>query len=100
VLIFDEVDAGVGGQTAGSVGRKLGKLAGKRQVLCITHQPQIASIGDVHLMIRKTARAGRVAVEVKELGGRERKDEIARMLGGAVTEISLRHAGELLERVK
>lgn len=100
VLIFDEVDAGIGGKTAESVGRKLDALAEKRQVLCITHLPQIASLGDVHLAIRKFELDRKVAVEVKELRGRERQDEIARMLSGSVTEISRRHAGELLERVR
>lgn len=100
VLIFDEVDAGIGGQTAESVGKKLEGLASKRQLLCITHLPQIASLGDVHLVIRKQDRGRKVSVEVCELSGRERQDEIARMLSGSVTEISRRHAGELLERVK
>ncbi len=100
VLVFDEVDAGIGGRTAGSVGRKLGMISGRRQLLCITHLPQIASHGDVHIRIEKREKANSVHVEVKELSGKERKDEIARMLSGSVTEISLRHAGELLERVK
>jgi DNA repair protein RecN (Recombination protein N) len=100
VLIFDEVDAGIGGRTAGSVGKKLDTISKRRQLLCITHLPQIASLGDVHLRIEKKQKANSVSVEVKELGGKERRDEIARMLSGSVTEISLRHAGELLERVK
>jgi DNA repair protein RecN (Recombination protein N) len=100
VLIFDEVDAGIGGKTAGSVGRKLDMISGRRQLLCITHLPQIASRGDVHLRIEKKQKTGGVSVEVKELSRKERQDEIARMLSGSITEISLRHAGELLERVK
>jgi DNA repair protein RecN (Recombination protein N) len=100
VLIFDEVDAGIGGRTAESVGKKLSLLADTHQILCITHLPQIASFGDVHIRIEKKARNGRVFVDVKELSGSERRDEIARMLSGKITEISLRHAGELLERVK
>ncbi len=100
VLIFDEVDAGIGGRTAGSVGKKLGVIAEKRQLLCITHLPQIASQGRVHFRIEKKEKGGAVHVEVKELGGKARQDEVARMLSGSVTEISLRHAGELLERVK
>jgi DNA repair protein RecN (Recombination protein N) len=100
VLIFDEVDAGIGGKTAGSVGKKLGVISERRQLLCITHLPQIASRGDVHLRIEKKQKADSVRVEVKELSGKERQDEIARMLSGSITEISLRHAGELLERVK
>jgi DNA repair protein RecN (Recombination protein N) len=99
VLIFDEVDAGIGGKTAGSVGKKLDTISKRRQLLCITHLPQIASRGDVHLRIEKKQKADSVRVEVKELSGKERQDEIARMLSGSITEISLRHAGELLERV-
>jgi len=100
VLIFDEVDAGIGGRTAESVGRKLELISRRHQLLCITHLPQIASCGDLHLRIEKKEKDNRVSVEVRELQGRERQDEIARMLSGKVTEISLRHAGELLERVR
>jgi DNA repair protein RecN (Recombination protein N) len=100
VLIFDEVDAGIGGKTAESVAKKLSLISGRRQLLCITHLPQIASRGDFHLKIEKKEKNGRVHVEVKELLGRERQDEIARMLSGTITEISRRHAGELLERTK
>jgi DNA repair protein RecN (Recombination protein N) len=94
------VDAGIGGKTAESVAKKLAAISGRRQLLCITHLPQIASTADFHLRIEKKERNGKVSVEVKELSGRERQDEIARMLSGTVTEISRRHAGELLERVK
>lgn len=98
VLIFDEVDAGIGGRTAEHVGEKLRKIAGKHQILCITHLPQIASRGDLHLKIEKTEREKRVQVLVRELSDVDRRDEIARMLSGTVTEISRRHARELLER--
>jgi DNA repair protein RecN (Recombination protein N) len=100
VLIFDEVDAGIGGNTAGSVAKKLNMISERRQLLCITHLPQIASRADLHLRIEKKQKADRVSVEVKELGGKERQDEIARMLSGSITDISFRHAGELLERMK
>ncbi len=100
VLIFDEVDAGIGGKTAESVAKKLAVISGRRQLLCITHLPQIASRGDFHLKIEKKEKGEKVRVEVKELDGKERQDEIARMLSGTVTEISRRHAEELLERVK
>jgi DNA repair protein RecN (Recombination protein N) len=96
VLIFDEVDAGIGGRTAESVGKKLKKISNKHQVLCTTHLPQIASLGDFHLQINKKQRDGRVYVEVKELVGKERQDEIARMLSGKITDTSLKHAKELL----
>jgi DNA repair protein RecN (Recombination protein N) len=98
VLIFDEVDAGIGGRTAESVGKKLDMISATHQLICITHLPQIASFGDVHLKIEKEEKNNKVHVEIKELYGKERQDEIARMLSGKITEISLRHAGELLER--
>lgn len=100
VLIFDEVDAGIGGKTAESVAKKLALISAGRQLLCITHLPQIASRGDFHLKIEKKETGNKVHVEVKELDGKERQDEIARMLSGTITEISRRHAEELLERVK
>ena len=96
ILIFDEVDAGIGGRTAESVGKKLKAISNKHQVLCTTHLPQIASLGDFHLKINKKQRGERVCVEVRELAGRERLDEIARMLSGKITEVSLKHAKELL----
>jgi DNA repair protein RecN (Recombination protein N) len=96
VLIFDEVDAGIGGRTAESVGKKLRKISDKHQVLCTTHLPQIASLGDFHLRITKRQKNGKVFVEVKELSRRERQDEIARMLSGKITDASLKHAKELL----
>ena len=97
VLIFDEVDAGIGGKTAESVGKKLKVISNRHQVLCTTHLPQIASLGDVHLKIEKTPRDGKVYVEARELRGNERLNEIARMLSGKITEVSLRHARELIE---
>jgi DNA repair protein RecN (Recombination protein N) len=96
VLIFDEVDAGIGGKTAESVGHKLQALSDRHQVLCTTHLPQIASKGDIHLKIEKQQRGNRVRVEVREISGNEREREIARMLSGVTTEVSLRHARELL----
>ncbi|MBI5847628.1 MAG: DNA repair protein RecN [Nitrospirae bacterium] len=100
VLIFDEVDAGIGGKTADSVGKKLLRISGKHQLICITHLPQIASLADHHLRIEKGKKANRVSVSVHELSGMQRQDEIARMLSGTVTEISRRHAEELLERTR
>jgi DNA repair protein RecN (Recombination protein N) len=100
VLIFDEVDAGVGGKTAESVGKKLVTISGKHQLLCITHLPQIASLAENHLRVEKGQKNNKVHVSVHELSGEERQDEIARMLSGTVTEISRRHAEELLERTR
>jgi DNA repair protein RecN (Recombination protein N) len=97
VLIFDEIDSGIGGKTAEIVGRKLKDLSDKHQVLCTTHLPQLASKGDIHLKIEKRQKNERVYVEVKELAASERLNEIARMLSGNVTDISLRHAKELIE---
>jgi DNA repair protein RecN (Recombination protein N) len=97
ILVFDEVDAGIGGKTAEKVGRKLKALSRSHQVLCATHLPQIASIGDFHLKTEKRHRDERVYVEIRELSGEERLHEIARMMSGKITEVSLRHAKELIE---
>jgi DNA repair protein RecN (Recombination protein N) len=97
VLIFDEIDSGIGGKTAEIVGKKLRDLAGKHQVLCTTHLPQIASKGDVHLRVDKQQNHERMCVRVEELAGSKRLNEIARMLSGKITDISLKHAKELIE---
>lgn len=97
-LIFDEVDIGIGGRTARMVGDRLKIVAGRRQVLCVTHLPQIASLADSHYNIRKSTKKGRAAIAVKALGEKERVEEIARMLGGRkVTSVTRRHAAEMLE---
>jgi DNA repair protein RecN (Recombination protein N) len=96
-LVFDEVDAGIGGRTAESVGKKLRALAQRGQVLCVTHVPQIAALADRHFLAEKKEFKGRTIAAVRLLGGRERVDEIARMLAGEkVPETALRHARELL----
>lgn len=97
-LIFDEVDSGVGGETATSVGKKLREAAAGRQVLCITHLPQIASMADEHFMVEKTASGDRTEVAVRKLSRRERVDEIARMLGGAGLKTASAHAEELVRQ--
>lgn len=99
VLVFDEIDAGIGGRTAEIVGRKLRNLSRKHQVLCTTHLPQLASKSTTHLTVEKTRRSGRVYVQLRELTGIERLHEIARMLSGTITESSLLHARELIESV-
>jgi len=96
VLIFDEVDAGIGGRTAESIAMRLKTLGRRHQVLCITHLPQIAAMADHHLKVDKGSRKEGVYVKVNELSWEERVEEIARMLSGKVTEISLTHARELL----
>lgn len=101
VLIFDEVDAGVGGRTGGVIGKKLKHIARARQVICITHLPQIACYADQHLRVEKSVRGGTTQVRVGALEGEARVQEIARMLGGEkLTEISVTHARELLRQAK
>ena len=96
-LVFDEVDAGIGGKTSEVVGRKLKSLAGERQVLVITHLPQIAAMSDVHFTVQKENTGGRVTTLVKKLSRREKVSEVARMLAGEkVTELSVRHAEEMI----
>jgi len=98
-LVFDEVDAGIGGGVAEVVGRKLLSIASRHQVLCVTHLPQIASQADTHYVVRKRLDSGRTITEVVPLSSSERVDELARMLGGeTVTETARRHAREMLER--
>lgn len=97
VLVFDEVDAGIGGAVADRVGRALAELATEHQVLCITHLPQIAARASRHFRVWKRRRDGRTVTEVVVLGDEERIDEIARMAGGeTVTEATRRHAEALL----
>lgn len=96
VLIFDEIDSGIGGRTADSVAQRLKNLSRKHQVICVTHLPQIAAMADHHLVIEKIQKKEGVYVKVKESTGEERIKEIARMLSGKTTEASLRHAEELL----
>jgi DNA repair protein RecN (Recombination protein N) len=97
-LIFDEVDAGVGGQVAATVGRLLRQLGRSRQVFCVTHLPQVAASGDHHLAVRKQALAdGRPLSRTEALEGAQRVAEIARMLGGAkITALTRQHAEEML----
>ncbi len=97
-LIFDEVDAGIGGAVADVVGARLQHLAGRFQVLCITHLPQIAAYGGTHYRISKSVRAGRTVTEVARVSGVEREDELARMIGGAAISAAVRaSAREMLE---
>jgi len=96
-LVFDEVDIGIGGRTARTVGERLRAVAAGRQVFCVTHLPQIASLAHVQYTIEKRVVAGRTRVRVQRLDGPGRVAEVARMLGGrVVTEATLHHAEELL----
>jgi DNA repair protein RecN (Recombination protein N) len=96
-LIFDEVDAGIGGRVASVIGQTLAAAAQGRQVLCVTHLAPVAAVAQHHLRVGKSVRAGRTKAAVTPLTGAERVEEIARMLGGAsVTAAALRHARDLL----
>ena len=98
-LVFDEVDAGIGGRVAEVVGRKLRALADKQQVLCVTHLPQIAAFADNHLAVRKQVARGRTETGVDALTDRERVEEVARMLGGeTITPTARLHAQEMLKQ--
>ncbi|MCH7645093.1 MAG: DNA repair protein RecN [Myxococcales bacterium] len=97
VLVFDEVDAGIGGRSADRVGRCLAELAGRHQVLCITHLPQIAAYASAHFRVEKREVRGRPSARLLRVEGAERVEEIARMAGGAqVRESTRRHARELI----
>jgi DNA repair protein RecN (Recombination protein N) len=96
-LIFDEVDAGIGGAVAETVGRSLKKLGRERQVFCVTHLPQVAAQGDEQWSVSKTGGRGKVQTAVRRLDRNGRIEELARMLGGAeITATTRRHAAELL----
>lgn len=94
--VFDEVDAGIGGETATAVGAKLRELGGRNQVLTITHLPQIASEAVSHVVVAKASTDGRTLTEIHKVEGEERRRELARMLSGRIDEASLAHARELL----
>jgi DNA repair protein RecN (Recombination protein N) len=96
-LVFDEIDAGIGGAEAAALGRKLQRLGGGGQILAVTHLPQVASHADLHFRVRKTVVAGRTNVQVEKLPPRARVEEVARMLAGEkLTPLSLSHAEELI----
>ena len=95
LLVFDEVDANVGGETANAVGEKMRQIARNRQVLCITHLPQVAAHATTHYVATKEAKAGRTTSEIRLLNEGDRVTELARMLGGQ-TEAARKHAKALL----
>jgi DNA repair protein RecN (Recombination protein N) len=97
-LLFDEIDSGIGGRAAEAVGKKLKQLARTKQVLCVTHLPQIASFADQHYLIEKNESGGRTRTSVRLLDAEERTREIARMISGAkLTDTSLKHAEQMLK---
>ncbi len=95
-LIFDEVDTGVSGRAAGKVAQKLFQVSNAKQVLCVTHLPQIAAMGDVHFSVEKGEQDGRTYTQVERLERPRRKEELARLSGGGVTAVMLDGAEELL----
>jgi DNA repair protein RecN (Recombination protein N) len=96
-LIFDEVDAGIGGAVAETVGRLLKQLGQSRQVLCVTHLPQVAARGDQHFAVSKSIADERPVSRMARLDRRARVEEVARMLGGQeITETTRKHAREML----
>ncbi len=99
VLIFDEVDVGIGGRVAEIVGQKLRALGRAREVLCITHLAQVAALGDLHLRVAKTTKGSRTFAQVRVLSESERVAEIARMIGGIkISQQTLEHAQDMLAR--
>jgi DNA repair protein RecN (Recombination protein N) len=97
-LVFDEIDTGVGGAVADAIGQRLKRLAGKVQVLSVTHAPQVAARADQHLLIAKNENGGRMATSVAHMDSAARQEEIARMLAGASITVEARAAAERLLR--
>ena len=96
-LVFDEVDAGIGGEAAVAVAKALAQLGKRHQVLVVTHLPQVAAAGHAHIQVSKSVRSGKTFAQASTLGQEERIAEIARMLSGGVAEATaLEHARELL----
>jgi len=99
-LIFDEVDVGIGGGTAEVVGNLLSEIASKAQVLCVTHQAQVASKGDQHYRVAKSSAKNSTSTLIEDLKTEQRREEIARMIGGIeITEQTRRHAQEMLKKI-
>jgi DNA repair protein RecN (Recombination protein N) len=96
-FVFDEIDAGIGGKVAWAVGTRLRDLSRLKQILCVTHQPQIASRGDLNIRVEKVGKEQRTVTQVKALVGKEKIEEIARMISGKeVSEAALRQASEMI----
>ena len=97
VLVFDEIDTNVGGETGNAIGDKLATVAANHQVICITHLPQVAVHGRTHLVVDKKVGGGRTRTMIKPVDDNDRVEEVARMLGGRdLTSVTLKHAGEML----
>jgi DNA repair protein RecN (Recombination protein N) len=96
-LIFDEIDSGISGATAAVVGEKLRRMAARRQIICITHLPQIAAAADHHYVIDKNTEGEAAETTLREVRGEERVEAVARLLGGrSVTEAAMKNARELI----
>jgi DNA repair protein RecN (Recombination protein N) len=95
LLVFDEIDANVGGEIANAVGARMRALAAQHQVLCITHLPQVAAAATTQFVVTKEVASGRTFSQLREVAGKAREEEIARMLGGK-SESALKHASSLL----
>jgi DNA repair protein RecN (Recombination protein N) len=101
ILVFDEIDANVGGEMGHAIGAKLSAVAADHQVLCITHLPQVAVHGATHFVVTKEVRNGRTCTQIRPVEGRERAEEVARMLGGKdQAGVALKHAVEMLRGAK
>ncbi len=101
VLVFDEIDANLGGEMGNAVGEKLAAVSRNHQVICITHLPQVAVHGRSHLVVAKEVRAGRTLTGITPVSGESRVEELARMLGGRdLTTVVLKHAREMLSNIK
>lgn len=98
-VVFDEIDTGIGGRVAEAVGLKLKELSKTQQVLCVTHQPQVASLANHHYLVEKTMTKNQTRIGIKELKESEKVEEIARMLAGEkITETARKHAKEMLSK--
>jgi DNA repair protein RecN (Recombination protein N) len=100
-VVFDEIDTGIGGRVAEAVGLKLKELSASQQVLCVTHQPQVASLADQHYLVEKESDGKKTKVGMRQLSKSEKVEEIARMLTGAqITETARQHAKEMLSAAR
>jgi DNA repair protein RecN (Recombination protein N) len=97
LLVFDEIDANVGGEIANAVGKKLAQVGHTHQLIAITHLPQVAACGNIHFAVSKSVIDGRTFTKIRTIEHNERAEEIARMLGGKnLTNVTLQHAQQLL----
>ena len=96
-MIFDEIDTGISGETANVLASKLQKIGRKHQVICVTHLAQVASFGQMHYFISKSLVDGKTKTSLKCLNDNERISEIARIIGGEISDFSLNHAKLMLD---